>query len=295
MKIAFVTCVDIPEQDPDEQMQLDAAAAAGHEASVIAWDDAKHDPGAHDVCVLRSTWNYYGSLDRFMEWIDRASARTLLLNGRKTVQWNIHKGYLAQLAAAGVSTVPTRFVRRGSEPSLTELCAEAGWVDVVVKPTVSAGSYLTKRFRGREIESHGEKYLALHAITRDMMIQGYVPSVESVGERCIVVIDGEPTHAVRKEPRFHGADESVTGPFPVSEAERRLLDAALAVAPIDRSDLLYARLDVMDDADGQPMVSELELIEPSLFFLQHPPALKQFIDGIERMAIRARIVTRATP
>jgi len=44
---------------------------------------------------------------------------------------------------------------------------------------------------------------------------------------------------------------------------------------------LYARVDLIDDVDGTPIVLELELIEPSLFFAFHPPAADALVRAIE--------------
>ena len=40
------------------------------------------------------------------------------------------------------------------------------------------------------------------------------------------------------------------------------------------------RVDVARDARGQVVVMELELVEPSLFLLQSPPALERFVNAI---------------
>jgi hypothetical protein len=49
-----------------------------------------------------------------------------------------------------------------------------------------------------------------------------------------------------------------------------------------REPLLYARVDVMPGPDGAPRVSELELVEPSLFLVQHPPALERLVEALVR-------------
>jgi hypothetical protein len=114
---------------------------------------------------------------------------------------------------------------------------------------------------------------------RDVLIQPYLVSVEGHGERALVWIDGEFTHAVRKSPRFADGTESVSEALPISTAELALGHAALR----DIADqLLYARVDVAPGLDGIPMLMELELIEPSLFLLQNPHALQRLVDGIGR-------------
>jgi len=92
-------------------------------------------------------------------------------------------------------------------------------------------------------------------------------------------IDHAVTHAVAQKPRLEGEIESTrVAPAP-TEAELDLVDRC--VGPLAQW-LLYARVDVVPDADGAPMVSELELIEPSLYFFLHPPALEPFVRGVER-------------
>ena len=55
-------------------------------------------------------------------------------------------------------------------------------------------------------------------------------------------------------------------------AERELAEAVLDAAPFPRSELLYARVDLVDGPDAAPLLLELELTEPSMFLPQAPPA-----------------------
>jgi glutathione synthase/RimK-type ligase-like ATP-grasp enzyme len=229
---------------------------------------------------MRSTWNYPHRPQDFLDWADRTAAATELRNAPAVVRSNIHKSYLLELERRGVPVVPTRLVRRGSAASLREVAGE--WTTVVVKPAVSAASLDTLRVdRGA---AEGEEHLRTLLATRDALVQPYLRSVEGAGERALVCIDGQLTHAVRKHPRFAAEDESVSAALPIEEDERRLAEAALATVS---EPLLYARVDVARGEDGRPVVMELELIEPSLFLLQHPPALERFADAIAR-TFRAR-------
>lgn len=277
-RVALVTCRVLPEPDPDQELMLGALRQAGLDADMLPWDDAGADPASFDLCVLRSCWDYHADAERFLRWIDHASARSTLLNPAPVVRQNVHKRYLEGLERAGLPTVPTAFLDRGCDTTLGEVLGERGWDDVVVKPCVSAGSANTRRFRP-EGYAEGERFLASLLSTRDMMVQPYLPSVESGGERSAIWIDGSCTHAIAKQPRFHDQDESVSGVLPVTPEEAAMMQKALAEVG---EGLLYARLDTMRGPRGERLVSELELIEPSLFFVQSPPALEAFVRGIER-------------
>jgi hypothetical protein len=107
-----------------------------------------------------------------------------------------------------------------------------------------------------------------------------MPSVESTGERSVVWIDGEITHAIRKTLRLAGGVESVSDAVPIADDERAF--ALRAMAAVRSDDLLYGRVDMIRDEAGDLHVMELELVEPSLFFRQHRPALDRFVAAIQR-------------
>jgi O-ureido-D-serine cyclo-ligase len=130
----------------------------------------------------------------------------------------------------------------------------------------------------------GEAHLCALAAERDVLVQQYLPSVEDHGERALIWIDGAFTHAIRKTPRFEGDAESVSPvAVDISSAEAELAERAMAttMATVD-SPLLYGRVDVAPGPHGQPVLMELELIEPSLYFLQSHHALERFLAGICR-------------
>lgn len=274
--VALITCETLPEPDPDAAPLAAALEAAGMTHTLLPWDAADADPGVASVAVFRSCWNYPWMVERFAQWLTVAGAATTLLNGLNVVRWNLHKRYLLDLATAGVPATPTEVVPPDSTETLGELLARREWDDVVVKPAVSAGSFRTLR-----CGAEGHAHLADLLTAGDVLVQPYLRSVEGHGERALVWIDGHLSHAVRKTVRWQGEDESVsTEAMPISAAEAEVAAAAVAVAQA-RGDLLYARIDVAPDASGQPVVMELELIEPSLFFPQGgAQALERFVAGI---------------
>lgn len=276
--VVLASCRELPEPDPDEAPLLGALRERDLSAEAWAWDDESIDWSQARLVLLRSTWNYYLDRDRFLAWCSRVDQVTSLHNPLSVVRWNTHKRYLIELAEAGVSVVPTRLVPKGSDVELADVCAETGWDKVVVKPAVAAASYNAYVALA---EDHGAMFRA-DVNERETLVQPYVESVEAHGERSVVVIDGEITHSVRKEPRFADDAEKVSGPHPVADDEAALVRAALAQIPHDGS-LLYSRVDMVRDDAGAPMISELELSEPSLFFPYSDEALARMVSGIETL------------
>ncbi len=274
--LRIATCRPLPEPDVDEDLLLRALADRGVVARMAAWHDPAERWDEPVPTVVRSTWDYIHHLDAFAGWIRRAAAAAPLWNPAGVMLGNLHKGYLLGLAARGVPVVPTALQRRGTPEPLSGVAGARGWARVVVKPAVGAGSHETHLVD----DAPGGAADALFAqlvVGQDMLVQPYLRAVEGHGERALVFIDGEFTHAVRKSPRFAGGVEQVSESMPISAAERAVGEAALA--PLGGG-LLYGRVDVAPGPDGDPLVMELELVEPSLFLLQEPRALARLADAL---------------
>ena len=297
MDIALVTYRDLPALFPDDQPLAAALAAAGLDVGIVRWDDPRFDWASTRVALLRSPWDYFHRPAEFLAWAERAASATRLVNPLPMVRWNLHKAYLVELAARGVPVVPTAVVPRSARHETggyARLLADRGWTDAVVKPAVSADSWETIFVRGSEAE-RGEAHLARHVPERDMLVQPFLPSVESHGERCLVFLEGRFSHAVRKNAltlggRWTDLPEGAPVEAEADEvaAAERVLEAAFeaigASGGCGRSDALYARVDLTRDASGEPLLLELELTEPTLFLAAEPAALARLVTALVRLA-----------
>lgn len=280
-KVGLVTCLEIPEPDPDEEIQLQSVRDAGADAQLIAWDDSTVDWSSFDVIVLRSCWDYPWREQEFRNWLQIADRATRVVNPVEVISWNLHKGYLLDLQQAGVPVVPTRLLEAGSgEESLEKILVEQGWDRYVIKPAISAGSWLTALFQEGDLLA-AKRFVAEQVQHRDFLVQPYIESVESAGERANVYLDGNFSHCVIKSPRFTGDDEQVGEAQEVLPEDILVGEQALRCSP---GPVLYGRVDTVRDVDGKSMVAELELIEPTLFLQQHPPASALFGAICQRFA-----------
>jgi glutathione synthase/RimK-type ligase-like ATP-grasp enzyme len=278
LDVALASCVTLPEPDADMAPLLEALRGAGLSTEALGWDDPAADFAGARLVLLRSTWNYSLRPGEFLEWVDSTSRATRFFNPPETVRWNAHKSYLLDLRARGVPVVPTTLLRRGDPTPLRDVMRAQAAAVVVVKPAVSGGSRETMRADAGSMDA-GEAHLRRLVAREDVLVQPYLDSVEGHGERALVWIDGELTHAVRKSPRFIGDEERVSAAVPIADDEAAVARAALAVAP---TPLLYGRIDVARDEHGAPRVMELELVEPSLFFAQGPAALARLVAALRR-------------
>jgi O-ureido-D-serine cyclo-ligase len=284
MRIALVTASKLPRPDWDLPVLERAFAERGHEALTVAWDDATADWGSFEATLVRSTWNYVQHFRAFRGWLDHVAATTLLLNPLEAMLWNLHKRYLAELAADGIAVVPTVVVPHGTEPAWAELFDRFG--DLVVKPAVSAGSFATVRVaRGDAAAAHAHR--AAHP-ERDFLVQPLLQSVLEHGETNMVHLGGRFSHAIHKGARWAGQDEQSRGLTDPAGDELALARHVLgAVAARGHGQLAYARVDVARGADGRPLLMELEIVEPSLYLDRAPGQCPMLVDAVLSLASAA--------
>ncbi|MCB0941332.1 MAG: hypothetical protein KDB72_13985 [Mycobacterium sp.] len=267
-RIVLAGCPQLVDGDGDDAGLVAALRDRGLHAHWLSWDDPETLNA--DLVILRATWDYAERRDEFLAWTSRVRN---LLNAPAVVAWNSDKRYLEDLAAAGVPTVPSSFFDPGTAVRLPR-------GEVVVKPAVGAGSVGAGRFtHATEARAHAAK---LHRDGRTVLVQPYDARVEA-GETALVFLGGEQSHAFVKGPmlpppgrlpRLDGsgvfAEERLTPAdpdFAMWDAGHAALDAACARLGIAKAELLYARVDLIGDAED-PVILELELIEPSLGWRQ---------------------------
>jgi glutathione synthase/RimK-type ligase-like ATP-grasp enzyme len=279
-RVALVSSERGLQVDPDLPLASAALRDAGQEVDLVRWDDETVDWDGFSLAVVRSCWDYAWRLEEFLAW---AGSVPRLRNGVELLHWNTDKTYLRDLEKAGLPVVPTVWnpVRADELPDSGE------WV---VKPSISAGSRDTARWSERSAALAHVAQLTLAG--RTAMLQPYLASVDDAGETAMLFIGGRFSHAVRKGQLLHRGegvrqDRDSRGDLRRTEptaAQREVADAVFAVigqlVPVAPQPL-YARIDLVHDAAGRPVVLELELTEPSLFLPQAPEAAVSLARAVE--------------
>ncbi|TDC97831.1 hypothetical protein [Actinomadura sp. 7K507] len=277
MTIALATCSLLPGGNDDMRALIAALGAEGLGAEPAVWD-GDVDWSRYDLVVIRSTWDYPGKRNAFVAW---AEGLPHVLNPAAVIRWNTDKRYLRDLADAGLPVVPTLW-----DPE----DVPSDWPEYVIKPAVSIGSRDTARWGpGEEDEARAHLH-SLRDAGRTVMVQPYLPAVDTAGETALVFCEGEYAHAARKA-QILTAGAGVQGPVrndptrgqitatTPTEAELDVAHRALAALP-GAPDLLYARVDLIPGPDGTPLIIEVELTEPNLYLPHAPPSAKKFAKAI---------------
>jgi len=281
-RVAFVTCEKIPQLTEDDQLAAAELRRRGITVEPVIWN---RSAGWHnfDAVILRSCWDYHLHPKEFLAW---AAARqhdgTLLWNPAATVRWNADKSYLQDLQHRGVRVVPTEWIAQGARANLSEILRRRAWSRAVIKPAISATAYRTHAVeRGQAAAAQ----VHLDEILREggALVQEFVP-MEECGEWSFLFYGGEFSHAVLKLPRagdfrvqhdFGGTAQTLP---PVPE----ILQQVEHILEVAGRTCLYARVDGVA-RNGRFALMELELIEPALYFADHPEAPTRFAAAVEQL------------
>lgn len=277
--IALVTAAVSRDLDEDLPILGAALERAGTQFHFVNWHD-EVDWAAYSAVFLRSPWDYHLRRDEFLAWMRNASHLTRVFNSYEIVEWNSDKRYLADLVASGIPVVSTRFIASADESLVRDVLDEFG-NDIVVKPSVSAGSHDTLRYRDAslalgDVVSHVGRIVTAGAVA---MVQPYESGIDERGETGMVWLNGELSHAFRKGAILAAEPDMGNGLYAAEDiASRAASSEEIALGELIMEFLrhrfgeepLYARVDVIPDNAGRPQLMELELVEPS-FFLAYAP------------------------
>ena len=287
----LVTCAKVPGLDPDDRILVAELRKRGLVVASAVWSDPDVDWFLSRLCLVRSTWDYHMRYDDFQRWIDRAASVSIVRNDPALLTWSSHKSYLLEIAALGIPVVPSAWLTRGKPATLTAIRANRGWKDTVIKPARGAATHGVMRVRSDKASlCMGQAHLDRLLAENDVLVQPYLESVQEYGERALIFIDGAYSHAVIKK-AFDTVLAVRDAPLARVEASARERDVASNALQSCPGEPLYARVDILHDG-GRPCVSELELIEPALYFGANSMAAVQIADALERLL---NVEARGTP
>ena len=272
--IALVSGAEARDVDADLPYLSRALGDRGIITEIVDWDNASIDWSRYSMAIVRSPWDYHRRYPEFLAWLDSVSTATTLQNSADIIRWNTNKEYLTELVEAQIGVIPTTFVR--SAEDLVTITNEGMLErDIVVKPTISAGSNNTERHEESPVKAAAHLGFLLDA-GFVAIVQPYQRFIDERGETGMVYFNGQLSHSFRKGAILATGENKKNGLFTVEEItprnasgqERELGEAVMSFVKKKWGEYpLYARVDVVRGSAGVPVVMELELAEPS-FFLQ---------------------------
>jgi glutathione synthase/RimK-type ligase-like ATP-grasp enzyme len=266
-----------------ENKSRELIVAAGVERGIgfetVYWDEPDLASRGYDLALIRTCWDYHERPEQFVETLDaNERAGLCVLNTPSVVRWNACKTYLKEL---GQAAIPTIWADKADAITVAQAFDALDATEIIVKPQVGAGSRDTVRLK-RNAWSEAD---LIDGPKGAAMIQSFLRTIETEGERSLFWFGGVYSHAIRKVPAEGDWRANIPGETHfVSETSPR---EAMVVAESARErapkDLLYARIDLVLGEDGQWRVIEIEAIEPYLFLDFAPEGARVLVDAIAKV------------
>ena len=231
------------------------------------WNDTNFNWSSTKSAIFRSTWDYFDQFSSFRNWLELVKEQCYLINPYEQINWNLDKHYLLDLQKKDLPIVESVFVSKKTQLNLETISKSKNWKDIVIKPTISGAARHTYHLKNDEIKKFQDKWLSL-TNNEDFMVQEFQKNILSTGEIAVMIFGGEYSHSVLKKAKkgdfrvqddFGGSVEKIIPSLEIIELAEKTVKS-LKTMP------LYARVDIIFDNGSNPVISELELIEPELWF-----------------------------
>jgi hypothetical protein len=240
---------------------------SGIEIEIVSYFDQEIDWKKYSLINLNGCTNYFQNIEKFRAFcakISRLKVKTH--NPISVILWNLEKNYLLDLEKAGFDVAPTIWVQKNQNLNLESEVKKLGWQKIILKPSLSAGSFNTEVFEINQIEkaqNHLQKITEFSAA----MIQQFLPEVVEIGEYSAIFLKKKFSHLVLKTPAngdFRAGIRQGANVKALPESQNfELINHAKKIVNYLEQDLLYARVDMVKS--DKIYLMELELIEPLLY------------------------------
>ncbi len=252
----------------------DMYISKGYESEIFTLKDILKVVDVTDIVVLKSIWGYHLNYEEFLSQISTLDTKNVyLVNNLEFITWNINKyQYLSDIKELGV--VPTKLLSikdiDGTYDLISDLSKDLGESLLVIKPNISASGYLTYLY---DVEKDNTNIITslLEHKHLDFIIQPYRDLVVE-GEISVILINGKTLYGIK---RFPGVlvdkknSEFIDMKnipdvihYRLKRLEKYFIEKFNIIPSICRVDFLRFK-DTYE-------ISEIELIDPDLFFRYIP-------------------------
>lgn len=251
-----------------------------YQCELKAWQEIRVRHLTQNTLILPlAVWDYsleYANFLHFLNELERA--KISILNPSEILKMNADKSYLKILEEANLPIIDSIIFKQNEEFNLSLIPFQKA----VIKPLVGQSGYKV-RFLEQKIPTKEE-------FPHGALIQPFIESVEELGEFCFIFFGGKFNYAIHRQTQKDWRANSNYGVkiVPLKNPSKAHIDLALkALKALKSSNLLYARVDLLPQKNGNVLINEVELIEPSLYFDFHENALEIFIKNLLHFYLKA--------
>ena len=261
----------------DYHLSFAPMRSLGWRVETVAWR-SNPDWNQFAAVYICAPWDYPQHCDEFRAVLERIDASAaILFNDKSTVEWNLEKTYLRDVAAGGGDIVPSSWYEFFDAAAVPGFFTAHACDTVVIKPTIGANAQDTFVLNN-PVDDALVEHLARVFKSQRFFVQPFIDNIQTEGEYSLFFFNGEYSHAILKTPEAgdfrvqeeHGAAINACTP---PETLLRIANEVFArIQPLP----LYGRGDWVRGSDGRFLLMELELIEPSLYLRTDRDAATRF-------------------
>lgn len=277
-KCAFLTIKDLSGFESYDHLLIGPMKENGWDVSFIPWDKLNQNWNNYDLVIVRSTWNYQNHLDEFLNvlrMIDQSKA--LLLNPLPLIEWNVNKTYLKDLKEDGIPIIPSLFFEDFDVDEVRNSFSTFDSEKVIIKPTVGANAdkimIINKSNPMETLKETKDIYKY-----RSFILQPFINSITKDGELSLIFFNKDFSHALSKVPKkgdFRVQEEHGGTLKLIKNIDEQKINLCKKILSLLPYDCFYSRIDLVVD-EGNPLLMEIEVIEPSLYFNLEPKSANLF-------------------
>ncbi len=266
----------------EDEILSEALSKEGIDSKRVIWSDPDIVWTNADYLLFRTTWDYFRRYSEFEKWLNVIKSKVPTINSLDTVLNNLDKRYLLDLQQKGIQIPQSQLLEIGDKVDFKMLLDKFKWEQAIVKPCISAAAretYVVNAENAEKLSLHISELLKKEAF----LFQKFEEKVLTNGELSMMFFGGKYTHTILKKAKagdFRVQDDfgGTVHPYKASKSEiafgQKTLEALDEVPD-------YARVDVLWDSNGNPILSELELIEPELWFRFNPDSANVFAEHLK--------------
>lgn len=267
-KCALLTINDLSDFESYDHLLIGPMQEYGWDVSFIPWDKHNQNWNNFDLVIVRSTWNYQNHLNDFLDVlrvIDQS--KPLLLNPLPLIEWNINKTYLEDLKKNGIPIIPSLFYENFEIDEVWNSFNTFDSEKIIIKPMVGANADRIMLLNKSDTIEKLKKTLDTYK-DRPFILQPFINSIKKDGEVSLIFFNNEFSHALSKVPKigdFRVQEEHGGTLKLLNNLDKKIINLCEKILHTLPYYCFYARIDLVIDK-GHPLLMEIEVIEPSLYF-----------------------------
>ncbi|TNE69412.1 hypothetical protein EP331_14185 [bacterium] len=256
--VYYLTYPKLPKLPPNEHKIVDFLSQNQLQVRILDWHQLDCSSlTSEDVVLLRSTWDYDFFPDEFRAFLKQLNqSQAIVLNNPELMLWNMDKRYMFTFQELRLPVIPT-FSQLEKQKLLRN---HTNTESIIAKPVFSAGARGLKRFTRDEFLSA--------ELEPNYIYQPFVPSIPEVGEWSLLYVNGTYSHAVLKKAKAGDfrVQSDYGGTFSLVDVDKEWIELGSRFLDLCPHKPFFARVDLVL-WENKPVLIELEVIEPELFFM----------------------------